>query len=165
MGRLVVKRHHDVEHALDLFRVTAGSAGRLVDCGVSLRRVLGAQVVAAETRQPAVGQPAREPQHSRHVSAKPDSDRVGGLRTMVRPHDLVVLPSNKTDRSTDQGSPDHQRLFERADGLLGRAPRSARRLDRVPERDGAHPQLDPAWLRTSGDASVLRSGWAAARGG
>ena len=100
----------DVDRAHDLRRVAVGALRRLVDRRVAVGSVRLAHVVAADRRQPAVGEPAGQPQHPRAVGAEPDADRV--RRRRARPAALrrVVLAVEAERLAVEEGADQLDRL-------------------------------------------------------
>jgi hypothetical protein len=136
------ERPAHVEQPPDLARIAPGGLRGLVDPAVRRAELLGRQV--RERRQPAVGLAAREPEHARLVGAEPDADVVrrrgpalGAAHPVVRAGDADAAALADVPDPAD----DVDRLAQRVDGLAGREPPAAHRLDPVPERAGAEPEL------------------------
>ena len=116
-----------------------------VDRPVGVGHLLGRQI--ARRRQPAVRDPAGQPQHPRPVRPEPDPDRVGRCRTALGPDDPVVLtvdPHPAAGVGVPDRPDDLDRLRGRLDRLTRGPPLAAHRHDRVPERARSEPELEPA---------------------
>ena len=107
-------------------RGPAGGGRGLVDDGVHARAA-GRAVDVAQAGQPAVGEPAGEPQHPRLVGAEPDRDRrAPGRGPASQPLDPVVLAVD-VDRRLPSPAPTRARMTAIASSSASTAsPRRAR---------------------------------------
>ena len=140
--RSAPSRRGDVQEPAHVGGGAAGAIRRVIDPRVRVAQVRGLH--APETRQPAVGLRARDPEHTGLVGAHPDGDGVGGSRAALGSVHGVI--SAAVQRRAVTGIPDAadqvDRLGQCVDGLARAQAPTAHGLDGIPECTGAQPQIE-----------------------